>query len=77
MDISPRGRQSRVVYVYPKVVLGPVLFLIFINDIDPNLLCAISKFADDTKLSNTVNCNKDRDLLQSDLERLVEWLTSK
>ena len=31
-------------------VLGSVLFLIYINDIDSNLLCAISKFADDTKL---------------------------
>jgi len=48
-------------------VLGPVLFLIFINDIDSNLLCAISKFADDTKLSNAINCNKDMDQLQSDL----------
>jgi len=53
-------------------VLGPVLFLTFINDIDSNLLCAISKFADDTKLLNTINCNKGRDLLQSDLQRLVE-----
>ena len=49
-----------------------VLFLTFINDIDSNLLCAISKFADDTKLLNTINCNKGRDLLQSDLQRLVE-----
>ena len=56
-------------------VLGPVLFLIYINDIDSNLLCAISKFADDTKLSNTVNCNKDRDQLQLDLQHLVEWST--
>jgi len=32
---------------------------------------------ENAKFKETVNCNKDRDLLQSDLERLVEWLTSK
>ena len=28
-------------------VLGPILFLIYANDIDENLTCKISKFADD------------------------------
>ena len=33
-------------------VLGSLLFLIYINDIDEGLTCIISKFADDTKIAN-------------------------
>jgi hypothetical protein len=35
-------------------VLGPVLFLIYINDLDRTLISRIFKFADDTKLCKTV-----------------------
>jgi len=36
-------------------VLGPILFLIFINDLDDHLSAKVLKFADDTKLFNTVD----------------------
>ena len=54
-------------------VLGPVLFLVYINDIDIGLITKLSKFADDSKLCKNVCLDSDRDALQQDLNRLYEW----
>ena len=51
-------------------VLGPVLFLIYINDLDDNVKCKISKFADDTKIANKVISLSQQQELQTDLNTL-------
>ncbi len=53
-------------------VLGPILFIIYINDIEVGLNSFISKFADDTKLGNSITTDHDRMSLQEDLRKISE-----
>ena len=55
-------------------VLGPILFLIFINDIDQCIMHSIIRcFADDTRISIAIRCENDVSLLQSDLYNVMRW----
>ena len=54
-------------------VLGPILFLIYINDLDSGVMSWILKFADDTKIYRRVGDSDERRQLQHDLDKLISW----
>ena len=54
-------------------VLGSLLFLVYINDLDDNITSNVLKFADDTKVFRKVNTDGDKKHLQNDLDKLVKW----
>ena len=54
-------------------VLGPLLFVIFINDIDIGLISNLLKFADDVKLFKPVLNSSDMVAINSDLTKLSKW----
>ena len=54
-------------------VLGPLLFLMFINDLDLNIHNVLLKFADDTKICSRICNSEDVQKLQEDLNTLQEW----
>ena len=54
-------------------VLGPLLFLLYINDLGENCTSRMRLFADDTLIYSTVESCNDAAKLQSDLTALQEW----
>jgi hypothetical protein len=54
-------------------VLGPCLFLAYINDLPEKLASPSKLFADDTAVYRMVSCAQDQAQLQQDLHRMAEW----
>ena len=54
-------------------VLGPILFLIYINCLEEWVTNKILKFANDTKLSRKIKGIWDKQQLQDDIDKLIKW----
>src|SRR6267154_3383936 len=51
-------------------VLGPILFIIYINDLDNNINSKLDKFADDSKLGKSLSNQNDVECLRKDLSNM-------
>ena len=58
-------------------VLGPILFLIYLNDINSSIKngCTIRSFADDSRLFKPICTSQDAVNLQLDLQNVILWAT--
>ena len=54
-------------------VLGPLLFLLFINDLPESVNSEIKLFADDCIMYRTINTHSDAITLQQDINKLEQW----
>jgi len=77
MKVQVNGSSSSWVHVLSGVpqgsVLGPLLFLLYVNDLPDWIRSSIKMFADDTKLWSTISARNDNQKLQDDLRTLNDW----
>ena len=80
------GRQQRVVIdgrtsdwqdvtsgVPQGSVLGPLLFVLYINDLPDNIANQIMMYADDSKILGPIKSESDKAALQADIDQAVAW----
>ena len=75
--VSIRGNTSSWLPVDSGVpqgsVLGPILFLFYINDLVDGLECPVLLFADDAKIYKEIRSQEDIDMLTRDMLKIEEW----
>ena len=54
-------------------VLGPLLFIIYINDLPISISSKICLYADDVIIYRAILSGEDASMLQEDLNKLVNW----
>jgi len=54
-------------------VLGPALFVCYINDMPESVASLLFMYADDSKVVRQIQCESDYLALQSDLDKLCDW----
>ena len=54
-------------------LLGPLLFNIYINDLDSGMKSRLSKFADDTKLGGKVDSRGGGEQIQESIDTCMDW----
>ena len=68
------SNKSEVASGVPQgTVLGPLLFLVYINDLPQDILSRIRLFADDCILYRKIKNQADSIILQNDINTLVKW----
>lgn len=55
-------------------VLGPLLFILYVNDLEKNITGIVSKFADDTKLANRADSKEGCIELQNNINSITKWV---
>ena len=69
MDVEASIWKSILSGVPQGSVLGPMLFLVYIDDLEEGVTGNILKFADDTKLFRKVKEIGDNQKLQDDIDK--------
>ena len=86
---SSRGWKKNTIYcgsistpvavtsgVPQDTVLGPLMFLPYVNDKQEDLECTLRLFADDALLDHRITCGTETMALQRDLDELGLWAES-